>query len=144
MKKLLLLSAVMLLTAMSGLYAQSCSGSKAACCKKGEKTAMVDSKSAEAAAQLASQDATIEKRVCEETGKVTYLRKVEAEGNAEPKLVQVSYNAESGQFEDVASAETKSCCSKAEAAGCCSGKAPGAKGTSSDAKVRPTPAVKIN
>ena len=130
---------------MSVLNAQSCKSSKASCCKKGEKTAMMDSKSTEAAAQLAAADATIEKRVCEESGKVTYLRKVEGDASAEPQLVQVAYNAESGAFEDVPAEAAKSCCSKSktEDAGCCAGKAAAAK-TNSAANVRPTKNVKIN
>jgi len=121
MKKLFMLFAIMSLVAVASVDAQTCSKSKASCSKsKAECTA--------AAAKMASLDADIEKRICEDSGKVSFVRKSVCETSGKTKYTNVEYNADTKKFVNISPTHTsgkaaKACCSKDEAKACCAGKA---------------------
>lgn len=126
MKKLFMLFAFVGLFSVASVEAQSCSKSKAEC------TA--------AAAQAASLDASIEKRTCEKSGKVSFVRKSVCETSGKTSYTNVEYNADTKKFVNVSPTHTSgkaaqsSCSAKAKAtsgkSGCCAkGKATSKKTT---------------
>ena len=132
MKKITLLLAFFMVAGLAGMQAQStakkdCARSCAkTCTKSSEGTA---SSEAEAAALLASQDESIQKKVCETSGTVSYVRTVtNDEGVA--STVNVKYDASKKQFVNMAPGDKG--CHSSPAAGC-SGKA-GTKTSASDKK----------
>lgn len=128
-----------------GLQAQSdCASKKTSCAKeKSAKSVSVeDQKNMEAAVKLASMDESIEKKVCEHSGKVSFYRKEATGQNGEVKLVSVEYDANENQFVNVSPLDKKEgaakmgCCSakSAAAAGCCASK----KSNSAEASAKET------
>ena len=111
---------------MSSVQAQSCQKSASACCKKSASTASADKAMApgtvEAAAKLASLDASIETRTCDKSGSVSYVRKVKDETTGAVTYADVAYDQELGQFVNVSPKTAKACCAKAVSSGCCAGK----------------------
>lgn len=79
-----------------------------------------------AAEKAAASDASIEKKVCETSGKVSYVRKNVCEKSGKVSYTSVSYDAMSGKFvslEDAPKEGEKACDSKAKSAsGCCASK----------------------
>jgi len=126
MKRFTLLLALVLGVGLSAVHAQKCSKSaKASCAKSAESTAVVNghcSGAADAAAKLASLDASIETRTCEKSGMVSYVRKVVNQESGEVTYTDVRYDSELGTFVNVSPSEAKLCCAKAATTGCCVGK----------------------
>ncbi|RLD19265.1 MAG: hypothetical protein DRI69_08725 [Bacteroidetes bacterium] len=115
MKKFALLFALILGFGLTGVQAQSHCDKKASksCaqkCSKADKSAdKADAGSADAAAKLASMDESIDMKVCEYSGNVSYTRKAvgdDGEVNNEP----VSYSASTNKFVSLTDSEKKSCC----------------------------------
>lgn len=129
-----------------GLQAQSSSCSKTCAAKPASAGVSCDSKGAatttasatEAAAKLASMDASIESKTCPVSGKVSYVRK-ETDKKGTVSLVDVSYDAATNSFVNASpmkmeggqncgtkasSAKGKNCCAGTTASGkaCCAGK----------------------
>ena len=138
MKKLTLLFSLMALFAVTQVQAQK------ACCSSKSKTAAACSKDSKAAtktasadyemaaAKLASLDGNIERKVCPESGTVSYLKKETCEESGKVSLVNVEYSAEVGEFVNVSpsalhgektasakSASDKACCADGKKADCC-------------------------
>lgn len=131
---LLLLSAFAL-TAQAQTCSKSCTAKPAGACQG---TAATTS-TADAAAKLASMDATIESRTCPVTGTVSYVRK-QTQQDGTVSFVSVNYDATTNTFVNVApstveghegcsgkatSTNGKSCCTSGTATGsksCCSEK----------------------
>lgn len=122
MKKLFLLCAMF---GMVGFVsAQSCSKSMAAGDKK------CCAKTAAAAASLASLDNSIEKKVCEESGKVSYFQTSVCEVSGKESVNEVKYCDKSKKFVNVSpSAEAKKDCSKKCTKGAKEAKATGVSNT---------------
>ena len=120
MKKFTLLFALVLGFGLTGVQAQSHSDAKASCAKTCSKTAksakQTDSGSAEAAAKLASMDESIEKKVCEHSGKVSYSRTAVGK-DGEAMVTAVSYDAPSNTFVSVSDSDKKSCCASGSGSG---------------------------
>lgn len=158
MKRILILFSLMAFFAISGMHAQkACCSSKsktaASCTGKASaaKTASADHEMA--AAKLASMDEHIDRKVCQESGKVTYLKKEVCEKSGKVSFVNVAYNPELGEFVNVSpskmhgekdgcgeskTASAKSCCNgKEKAASCCADGAKASTGKSTEkAKVK--------
>lgn len=129
MKKLFMLFAMMSLVAVASVDAQTCSKSTKASCSKtaAECTA--------AAAKMASLDANIEKRTCEESGKISFVRKSVCSVSGKTSYTNVEYNADTKKFVNVSPTHTSGVTAKGKAcakkgAACCAGKA---KATSASA-----------
>jgi hypothetical protein len=145
MKKLFLLFALVSFAALGTIHAQ-CHGKKSA--------STTEVQSDEAAAKLASMDETIERRVCEKSGTVSYWKKETCAKSGNVSFAEVSYDSANGQFVNVSPSEThgkaasgKSCCAgKASAskascsgekkAGCCSSKKASSASTQTSEKVK--------
>ncbi len=118
MKKLFLL---LLFVGVAGLtaQAQSCHGTKKA---SAEAKAVSQDQSPEvlaAAEKAAEADENIEKRVCEKSGKVSFVRKYTCEKSGKVSYKAVVFDAEKGVFTDAGSsctsAKKASCSTKKEA-----------------------------
>lgn len=145
MKRILILFSLMSFFAIAGMQAQkACCSSKAksaaSCTDKASATKTASADIEMTAAKLASLDENIDRKVCPETGKVTYLKKEVCEKSGKVSVVNVEYDSDLGQFVNIspselhgkqancsgsktASAKTasaKSCCSGKEKASCCS------------------------
>ncbi len=122
MKKCVLLFGLFALTASFTLNAQT------------ESEVKSDENIAVLAAKAAEADATIEKKVCEKSGKVSYVKKDVCEKSGKVSFASVSYDAAQGQF--VAFDEkAKDCSSKAKAgSGCCASKGKATGVSSKDKK----------
>ncbi len=115
MKKLFMLFAIMSLVAVASVDAQTCSKSKASCSKtSAECTA--------AAAKMASLDADIEKRVCEDSGKISFVRKGVCAVSGKTEYTNVEFDADTKKFVNVSPTHTSGKAVKAGAS-CCAGKA---------------------
>ena len=89
----------------------------------------VESVSDDVIAQAASLDENIERRVCENSGKVSYYRKSTCEKSGKVSYNPVNYDSASSTFVNVSPAQVtkkKACASKANGKSCC---AKGAKAT---------------
>lgn len=111
MKKLMLL--VILAVATLSVQAQSeCASKKAS----SSTTAIAD----DAAAQAAALDATIDRRVCDNSGKVSYYKKNVCEKSGKVAFEQVHYDASTSQFVNVGpsqvAGEKEACASKKDGA----------------------------
>ncbi len=129
MKQLFLALFLIFGLTISNLSAQ-CKHSAAATEKSCSKTASVS----EAALKAAAADATIEKKVCEKSGCVSFQRKsVDANGTASYTAVQ--YDEAKAMFVDMpteAKSEVKACCKAGASKSCCKGKGKScSKGTAS-------------
>ena len=135
MKRITLFFALLVGLGLTSLQAQTCSKSASACSKKSASMTASEKAhcagSAEAAAKMASLDATIETRTDEKTGAVTYVRKEVNPETGAATFTSIEYNSELGKFVNCSPKEGKACCKGADAKKCCSGK--GAKATSADA-----------
>ena len=140
MKRTLILFSLMTFFAIAGMQAQkACCSSKAksaASCTDKASTANTTAADVEmAAAKLASLDENIDRKVCAETGKVTYTKKEVCEKSGKVSFVNVEYSSELGQFVNISpsalhgekascgsskTAAAKSCCSGKEKESCCS------------------------
>lgn len=120
MKRITLVFAALMAFGLTGLQAQSCAKMKAACAAKKTSVAQSCHGTSAAAAQLASLDETIESRKCEQTGKVSYVRKDADPATGQVVFTSVNYDAELGKFVNVSPTAMKACCDKDEATGCCS------------------------
>ncbi|MBK7342935.1 MAG: hypothetical protein IPJ06_07390 [Saprospiraceae bacterium] len=111
MKKLLLL--LLLVPAALTIQAQS---AKHNCASHSAAATSVSAEvSDEAIAQAASLDESIERRVCETSGKVSYYRKDVCQKSGKVSYEAVSYDAANGQFvnaspSDMNAKDAKSCC----------------------------------
>jgi hypothetical protein len=131
MKQITLMFTFVLAIGLVSATAQSDAPAKKSCAKKCMSVAKTQDASdagSMAAATLAAQDASIEKQVCEETGKVSYVRLVSDEDGAMVKQ-SVRYDSEKGEFVD-AEAKKKACCAGDAKPACCSK----GKGAKADAK----------
>jgi hypothetical protein len=118
MKKCVLLFGLFALTATFSLNAQTDNDVKS------------DDNVAVLAAKAAEADATIDKKVCEKSGKVSYVKKDVCEKSGKVSYTSVSYDAVQGTFVSL-DEKAKDCSSKAKASsGCCAskGKATGVAG----------------
>jgi hypothetical protein len=93
----------------------------------------------EVAAKAASMDATIDRRVCETSGKVSYYRKDVCEKSGKVAFEQVHFDAAAGQFVNVApssiaTGEKAACASKTAGKACCASKGTSATAASSEEK----------
>ncbi len=122
MKKLFMLFALVSLVGTASVTAQTCSKSKAEC------TA--------AATKVAASSADIEKRICEKSGKVSFVRKGVCAVSGKTSYTNVEYNADTKKFVNISPSHTsgkaakKACCAGKEKAACSTGKA---KATSASA-----------
>ncbi len=140
MKKILFL---LLFVGVAGLtaQAQSCHGTKKASSEtkaKAEATVVSQDQSPEvlaAAEKAAEADENIEKRVCQKSGKVSFVRKSVCEKSGTVSYKSVVFDAEKGAFVDASkgscsakekaacskkAADKKSCDKKGDKASCCS------------------------
>gem|GEM_PF-753606 len=85
-------------TSSTATFAQ-CSGKKTASTVSGKKSCAKT-----CASKLAANDASIEKRVCEKSGKVSYMRKATCAKSGKTSLTPVQYDAGSKKFVNVAPA----------------------------------------
>ncbi len=115
MKKLLFLCSFLLVAGMTQAQSKSCSNTCAKTCTKAEKTAALEDvaptqvASALAEAEVAAQaDESIEKRVCADSGKVSFFQKNTCEKSGRVSFDEVSYCTESKKFSSVASASLES------------------------------------
>ena len=113
MKKFALLFALVLGFGLTGVQAQSDSDKKASkscaqtCSKTAKKaTKQADAGSADAAAKLASLDESIDVKVCEKSGNVSYTRKAVGD-DGEAKYEPVSYSASTNKFVSLTDSEKK-------------------------------------
>lgn len=88
----------------------------------------------DAAAKAASMDASIDRRVCETSGKVTYYRKDVCEKSGKVSFEQVQYDAAAGQFVNVApsqiaTGEKAGCAGQSAGKSCCASKGASATAT---------------
>lgn len=149
MKKILFLFAFVLsaslVSAQSTDAKKSCSKTCAkTCASKKASSASIDGEtkvaSAESAAELAAaNDESIERKVCDVTGSVSYYRKTTCEHSGAVKMTEVEYDETAGSFvnaspKDVMSEgeakavktsdkAVKACCAKGEEKACCASKA---------------------
>lgn len=111
MKKLTLLFALVIGFGLTSVQAQSHCDKKASasCIKKCSKSdSQADAGTADAAAKLASLDETIEPKMCEHSGKVSYSRKaVGSDGDVTYQAV--SYSASTNEFVSLEGSDKKSC-----------------------------------
>jgi len=124
MQKILLILALFTGLSVSALQAQSsCTKSSAACCHKSGAAATAEKTqsdgSADAAAKLASLDASIESHKCPMSGAVSYFRQ-STDPQGKVVLTSLVYDEQGGKFVEAPSG-TKSCCSGSNAA-CCKSK----------------------
>lgn len=135
MKQITLMFTFVLALGLVSATAQSNAPAKKSCAKKCmgvAKTQDAGDAGAMAAATLAAQDASIEKQVCEESGKVSYVRLVTDENGAVAKEA-VHYDVDKGEF--VESAPTKkACCAGDAKPSCCSKGSASKAGCSSKGK----------
>ncbi|HMQ46676.1 MAG TPA: hypothetical protein PKA00_04000 [Saprospiraceae bacterium] len=158
MKGIMLTLAFLGVFALTSVQAQSCSKTQstanASCCAK--------SSADGAAAQAASLDNTIQRRVNAETGEVTYVRKTVCETSGKTSYDQVEYCTKSAKFINVSpqkqnctkpctegtakgasatkvSNKSTSCCTEAEKAACC----PNGSKTGASAKTSSNASVKL-
>lgn len=130
MKHLLSLFSLLLFVGVSQLSAQENQSpvaekevAKISCSKKCSKSC------AAKAAKAAMTDETIEKKVCEKSGKVSYQRKDVCEKTGKISYTAVQYDEAQAKFVDIdesdikASSMMKKGCSKSSKAGCCAKKA---------------------
>ena len=126
MKQLTVVFALLLGVGMASVQAQSCQKSASACCKKSGSVASASTAetagSAEAAAKLASLDASIETRTCAKSGSVSYVRKVTNLETGDVSYADVAYDSDLGQFVNVSPSAAKACCAGHGGSGCCAGK----------------------
>lgn len=133
MKKMFLLLAFFGALSLGAAQAQSCCASKASA----GKTASCSTSTA-ACEKAAAGDASIEKRVNEHSGEVSYVRKVS--NNGQTSFVPVDYDAATGKFVNVApstsgAAPKAACCSGGAKTGAsCSQKAPAVKTATTSVK----------
>lgn len=137
MKKFALLFALVLGFGLTGVQAQSDSDKKASkscaqtCSKTAKKaTKQADAGSADAAAKLASLDESIDVKVCEKSGNVSYTRKAVGD-DGEAKYEPVSYSASTNKFVSLTDSEKKSCCASGSGSGA-SASASAGKASASD------------
>jgi hypothetical protein len=144
MKKIFVLFSFLSLVSFA-VNAQTCPHAK-----KGASSASteVNSDYAKTVAAAAEMDNTVEAKVCEKSGHVSYSRKVMNEGSAEATYTPVEYNASTKKFVNVspsdvkkmdccAGSASKKSCSKAEMKSCSKSKASSSTAApSSDAKVK--------
>jgi len=148
MKKLFMLFAIMSMVGVASVSAQSCTKSKAEC------TA--------AASKAASLTADVEKKVCEKSGKVSFVRKSVCEKSGKASYANVEYNTATKKFVNISPSSEKatkaaSCTGKSKAsaakgkataasaksgASCAKGKATGACCAKGKAKTGTAAAVK--
>ena len=112
--------AVFAFVGTSNVTNAQCSKSKTASTVSGKKSC-----AASCASKLAANDASIEKQVCEKSGKVSYVRKATCEKSGKTSLMPVQYDAASKKFVNVSPAadvqlvsggEKKMCAKSAAAA----------------------------
>lgn len=141
MKKIFVLFTFMSLVSFA-VNAQNCSHAK-----KSSSSASVEKTSeyAKTVAAAAELDESVEQKVCEKSGKVSYIRKSVCEKSGKVSYADVEYDAATAKFvnvspSDVKATGKKSCCASGatkasnKKAGCCSGdKAKSCKKSSSSA-----------
>lgn len=115
MKKLLFLCSFLLVAGMTQAQSKACCASKSKTCSKTVKTADVQDEattqvaSALAEAEVAAQaDESIEKRVCADSGKVSFFQKNTCDKSGKVSFDEVSYCTKSKKFSSVASASLES------------------------------------
>lgn len=114
---------------------KSCTAKPAAACES-KSTTSATGVNGDAAAKLASMDATIEAKTCPVTGTVSYVRK-ETSTNGTVSYVDVSYDATTNSFVNVAPSTMQGhegCGAKGTSASgksCCAGGAKSTSGTKS-------------
>lgn len=132
MKQLLLLVLLSCTFSMGTLSAQACCKGKKACSKStASATTEVDQAYVMAASEAASKDASIEKRVCEHSGKVCFFKNSK-DANGATASTEVTFDQATSTFVNMApsSANSKSCCSAKKS--CCKS----AKSCSKDKEVK--------
>jgi hypothetical protein len=119
-----------------GVQAQKSACSKSCAAKpasgvstcEGKSTSVATTNSNDAAAKLASMDASIETKTCPVTGTVSYVRKETSAGNGSVSYVDVNYDATTNTFVNVSPMKMeggKECGTKGTATSgksCCAGK----------------------
>lgn len=127
MKKLFMLFAVLSFVGLSTVNAQTCTKSASAsksCCSA-------------TVAKAASMDDSIEKRTCETSGKVSYVRKEVCSTSGKTSYTNVEYDASTKKFVNISPTHNADAAKKS----CTKGKASCTKGKSSCTK-KSTTAVK--
>lgn len=112
MKKIFMLFVLMALVGTVSVDAQTCSKSKEACTT--------------AAVKAANTNVDIEKRICEQSGKVSFVRKSVCDVSGKTSYTDVEYNMDTKKFVNVSpthasgkAAKAKASCGTAKKAGCC-------------------------
>ncbi len=123
-----MLVAFMGLVGVASVSAQ-CSKSKTACTKSKAACATT-------VAKAASMDANIEKRICEKSGDVSFVRKSTCSVSGETKYTNVQYDSDSKKFVNVSPTHTsgkaaKKACAPGDKKGSCTGKAKATKTSAS-------------
>jgi len=122
MKKLFFFAAFLVAASLTSVNAQctksKTAGAKTACCAKTKA----------ATAKAVSADSSIEKRVCAESGKVSYFRNEVCAKSGKAMATEVSFDAATGTFVNVSptrgampaaeTASTKKTCTAAQKASC--------------------------
>jgi hypothetical protein len=114
MKKLMMSIAVLAFIGTANIQAQSCGSAAKTVSADKEKTSCT----AKAAAKLASASTDIEAKVCDESGKVSYVRNTTCEKSGKTAATEVKYCDESKAFVNVSPSQSsaeKSCSSKSGA-----------------------------
>ena len=114
MKKVLLIIGLFVFAGTASIFAQTESSNS----EEGiENVAVIADKAAAA-------DENIEKKVCQKSGKVSYVRKDVCEKSGKVSYTNVTYDATAAKFVSLEASEKegKSCGSKAKAGGCCASK----------------------
>ncbi|NNE28401.1 MAG: hypothetical protein HKN16_02115 [Saprospiraceae bacterium] len=168
MKKVLLMFACLGVFAF-GAQAQkaSCTKSKASCVKSAKVTGTASIDDA-VVAKAASLDETVERRVCEKSGSVSYFQNSTCPVSGKVTAKEVSYNTATGKFvnvspeamsksekkacsakgaaKKVSGKSAKACCSGAEAKACCAKGAKASKASCSKSakKAANTRKVKVS
>lgn len=139
MRKFLLLIAVFSFAALGSVDAQSCAKSKKSCAKScAAKKAAMSKKSTSAdavdvdavAAKFASENESIERRVCAKSGKVSYFETSVCAKSGNTSVSEVAWDADNAKFVNMSpsdNAPAKKSCSKSKAS-CAKGAKASAKG----------------
>ncbi len=131
MKQLFLFVLLSCTFTVGTLSAQACCKGKKTCSKTAEASASTDQAYVVAASDAASKDATIEKRVCEKSGKVCFYRNSK-DANGASASTEVMYDQATATFVNLAATgENAKACSSGKKA-CCKG----AKSCSKDKEVK--------
>ncbi|NOT37202.1 MAG: hypothetical protein HOP11_07470 [Saprospiraceae bacterium] len=132
MKKLIFFVLLGSVLSIGTISAQCSHGAKKSCSKSAEASASTDPAYVMAASEAATKDASIEKRVCEKSGKVCFYKNTQ-DATGSTVSTEVTFDQATATFVNAtpATESKKACCSSKKA--CC---AKGAKSCSKEKEVK--------